>query len=127
MLILLGLFSGIAMLLTIAGISGTMVYLLSERRREIGFRLALGATDSAIIRTAAVRQLIYVAVGLCGGVAIAATLSQLGGAALFGLSGTYWSFYALAPAIVLVVGVAANYFTAKRMLRSSVYDVLRQQ
>src|SRR5262249_59290006 len=48
-LVLLGLFAGIALLLTAAGIWGTMAYLLSQRRPEIGLRLALGATHQAIV------------------------------------------------------------------------------
>ena len=127
MLILLGLFAAIALLLTAAGIYGTMVYLLSQRRREIGIRLALGAPDSALLRDAVVRQMKYVAVGLACGVGLSVAAARFASASVFSSSGSDPAAYAAAPLVVLAVGIAANYYPVKRTLRSAPYDVLRQQ
>ena len=127
MLVLLGLFAGIAVLLTAAGVYGTMVYLLSQQRREIGIRLALGATNSVILRAFAVRQLMYVGAGLAIGIVAAATVTRFGSADLFGPGASDLLSYAPAPLAVLAVGAAATYFPARRLLRAGVYDALRHQ
>ena len=76
-LILLGLFAAIALLLTAAGIWGTMAYLLSQRRREIGLRLALGATEGMLVRDAVARAMKLVTAGLIAGVALSLGLVRL--------------------------------------------------
>jgi predicted permease len=126
MLILLSFFAVIAMLLTAAGIWGTMAYLLSQRRREIGIRLALGATDRELVRSAVARAMKLVAVGLTAGVIAAVVLVRVTSTTLFGVNpGDPWTYVAVA-ALLAVVAWMANYYPARRITRSTPYTVLRQ-
>jgi putative ABC transport system permease protein len=126
-LILLGLFAGIALLLTAAGIWGTMAYLLSQRRREIGVRLALGATDGVLVRDAVLRAMKPVTAGLVAGVALSLAATSLTSKTLFGVSPTDPLTYAVVAGLLAAVAWMANYYPARRITRSAPYAVLRQE
>ena len=126
-LILLGLFAAIALLLTAAGIWGTMAYLLSQRRREIGLRLALGATEGVLVRDAVARAMKLVTAGLIAGVALSLGLVRLTSTTLFGVSPTDPSTYVGVAALLAAVAWLANYYPARRITRSTPYAVLRQE
>jgi ABC-type antimicrobial peptide transport system permease subunit len=110
-LILLGLFAAIALLLTAAGIWGTMAYLLSQRRREIGLRLALGATEGVLVRDAVARAMKLVTAGLIAGVALSLGLARLTSTTLFGVSPTDPRRTSAWPHSLAAVAWMANYCT----------------
>jgi predicted lysophospholipase L1 biosynthesis ABC-type transport system permease subunit len=126
-LILLGLFAGVALSQTAAGIWGTMAYLLSQRRREIGIRLALGATDGVLIRHAVGGAMKVVAAGIAAGVALSILIVRLTAASFFGVSPTDPLTYAAVPLILGAVAWLSNYYPARRIMRSTPYRVLRQE
>ena len=126
-LMLLGAFAAAALLLTAAGIWSTMAYLLSARRHEIGIRMALGATDGAIVHDAVTRAMRWVAVGLAAGAAVALVLIRVTSAKVFGVSPADPVTFSVVAGLVAVVAWMANYFPARRIARAVPYTVLRQE
>jgi ABC-type antimicrobial peptide transport system permease subunit len=104
-----------------------MAYLLSQRRKEIGIRLALGATDRELVRSAVVSAMKLVAAGLVTGVIASVILVRVTSTTLFGVNPGDPMTY-VAVAVVLVVSAwLANYYPARRITRSTPYTVLRQE
>jgi putative ABC transport system permease protein len=127
LLLLLGVFAGIALVLTAAGIWGTMAYLLSQRRREIGLRLALGASEEVLVRDAVVRAMKLVTAGLVVGVVISLALVRISSKTLYGVSPTDPMTYAAVAVLLAAVAWVANYYPARRITRSTPYTILRQE
>jgi predicted permease len=74
---LVALFAAFALLLAVAGLSGTASYLVEQRRREIGVRMALGATPASVARQVLREAALWTAAGACGGIAMASAASKL--------------------------------------------------
>jgi putative ABC transport system permease protein len=85
-LVLLGLFAGTALLLAVVGLYGALSYVVTQRQREIGVRVALGAGVADIRRLVMAQGLRPVAVGVAVGVVAAAAVGRVLGAMLFGVS-----------------------------------------
>ncbi len=86
--ILLGLFAGLALLITLAGIIGVLSLSVSQRTNEIGIRMALGASPGRISRMVMGQGLFLVLVGLALGIAGSLALSRLMSTLLFGIEPT---------------------------------------
>jgi predicted lysophospholipase L1 biosynthesis ABC-type transport system permease subunit len=113
-LALLAAASGIALLLGIVGIYGVITYIVAQRTREIGVRMALGATAGRV-RGMVVRQgLGLAAVGVAIGLFAAVALSSLIGSLLFGVSATDPFTYAAVAGALLTVATAASWLPARR-------------
>lgn len=98
---LMGSFAGIALLLTATGLYGLLSYAVLRRTREIGVRLALGATRARIIRRVVLRALMLVGIGLAlGSVGAAAVASLLQSVLVAPPSGGPWR-------VALVIGIIA--------------------
>jgi len=121
---LMGIFAVTALLLAVIGIYGVMSYLVAQRTREFGIRLALGAKPSAITAGVLRQAAPFIAAGLLIGTAAAAGASQWMEALLFGVSAASPS--AFAP-ILLLAGVAllACAAPALRASRVDPVDALR--
>lgn len=106
-LLLLSTFAGVALLQTAAGLYGLMAYVVAQRTREIGVRMALGATRRTVIgmiaRQAGIWTLAGMAIGLLGASALARYVSAL----LFGISAADPVIYAVVCAMLLLVAGAA--------------------
>ena len=106
--------AGVALLLGLVGIYGVISYFVSQRTREIGVRMALGAS-AATVRAMVVRQgMILVALGVGIGLMAARALSSVMGSLLFGVSGTDPVTYASVAAALAVVALAASWIPATR-------------
>lgn len=88
MTVLLGVFASLALLLAAIGTYGVLSYLVTERRQEIGIRMALGADRNRILRLVLSRGLILCGVGLIVGLAAALGLSRVLSALLFNVAPT---------------------------------------
>ena len=121
------MFAGLAIVLTAAGIWGTMAYLLSQRRREMGIRLALGATNSRLVRGVVSRAMTPVLIGLVCGVGLAVALSRVISTTLFAVSLTDPATYIVVAILLGAVAWLANYYPAVRITRAAPYAVLREE
>ena len=104
-LTLLGTASGIALLLGLVGIYGVISYIVSQRTREIGVRMALGANARGVRRMVLRHGLLLSLVGVALGLAASAGLSRLMGSLLFGVSATDPMTYGLVA--LALIGVAS--------------------
>jgi len=125
LMVLIGIFAGIAVLLGLVGVYGILAYLVGQRRQEIAVRLALGATRSEIVRLVASRGVVLGSVGVTLGLAASVALSRVLQGTLFGVSALDPLTYVLAPALLLVVVVAASSLPAWQGTRVPAISALR--
>jgi len=104
---LMAAFAFAALALAITGIYAVVIYGVSQRAREIGIRLALGATRGRIIRLVVVDGVRSVAVGVAAGVAMAAGLTRLLSTMLFGVAATDAATYGQVATVVFAASVLA--------------------
>jgi putative ABC transport system permease protein len=121
---LMGAFAAIALSLAVIGIYGVMSYLVAQRTREIGVRLALGAAGGDILRLVVGNGARLIAVGIVGGVAAAFVLKRLVSTLLFGVTALD-AAAAVAVAVLASVALAACYVPALRATRVSPMTALR--
>jgi ABC-type antimicrobial peptide transport system permease subunit len=111
---LLGLFGLLALVLAAVGIYSVMSYSVSQRQREIGIRMALGARRQDVLRMMFARGMGVVAAGLAVGLVISFSLARLAANLLVGISPWDATSFAGAAAVLAVVAVAANFFPTRR-------------
>jgi len=116
---LVALFAALALLLAVAGLSGTASYLVAQRTREIGVRMALGATPALIARHILAEAAVWSAVGTCGGIALAAASAKVIRSQLVGVAAadrTAWS------AAIVILAVALGAAVARPAIRAARTD-----
>jgi ABC-type antimicrobial peptide transport system permease subunit len=113
-MLLLGLFAGLALVLAAIGIHGVLSYAVSQRRREIGIRMALGARSSDLVALVVRQGVTLAAVGLAAGLAGAFVLTGFLSTQLFGVTPTDPATFATVAAVLFVVALAATVAPAHR-------------
>jgi predicted permease len=104
---LLGLFGGLALVLAIIGIYGVTAYSISQRTRELGLRMALGAESGTVLRMVLMEAARLAALGIVIGLAAAVVMTRLMGSLLYGVSTTDpITFAAVALGLILTVLIA---------------------
>jgi putative ABC transport system permease protein len=111
---LLSIFALLAVLLATAGVYSVMASQVAQRRREIGIRLALGATPREVKRMVVTRGLRPVAVGCVLGLLAANALMRLAQEILFGVTPGHPRAYAVASALLCLTALIACYLPARR-------------
>src|SRR5690242_10970740 len=114
---LLGAFAGLALLLAAIGTYGVLSYMVTERRREIGIRVALGATRSRVLTQIMKQGLQVTALGITIGLAGALAVNRLIASLLFGLHPTDTVTIALVIAMITAVAVIASLLPSWRASR----------
>jgi len=122
---LLAVFAGIALVLAVAGIYGTVSYAVAQRNAEIGIRVALGATSGEILRLVLVDALKPVAGGLVVGLLAALMLTRALERLVFGVSTTDPLTFMALPALLAVVAFVASLLPALRATRVDPLNALR--
>ncbi len=116
-LMLLGVFASIALLLSAVGVYGVMSYGVSQRQREIGIRMALGARRADIGRMVLSHSTRVAMVGVGAGLAVAATATQLLDSMLFNVGARDPLTFIAVPIVLFVVALAATLIPARRAAR----------
>jgi predicted permease len=122
---LIGIASGVALVLGLVGIYGVISYVVAQRSPEIGVRLALGARPGDVARMILRQGGVVAALGLGVGLVVAAAGSRLIDSLLFGVSPTDVRTYALVTAVLLVVSLLACWLPARRAARMDPLVALR--
>ena len=113
-MLLLGAFAFVALVLAAIGIFGVMSYTVSQRTREIGIRMALGARGGSVVSMVVGQAMLLAIAGLALGLVAAAALSQTMATLLFDLSPTDPITFGTVAAVLAVVAFLASYLPARR-------------
>ncbi len=124
---LIGLFASIATALAAVGIFGVMGYAVSQRTREIGIRLALGALRSDVVKLILRDALLLIAVGVAAGLVVAANLTRYISSQLWEIQATDPATFAVVSAILIAVALCACVVPARRAMRVDPTVALRQE
>ena len=124
---LLGAFAGLALLLAAIGTYGALSYMVTERRREIGIRVALGATRSHVLTQIMKQGLQITALGVAIGLAGALAVNQMIASLLFGVQPKDTVTIAFVIAAITAVAVVASWLPAWRASRLDPNVVLRDE
>jgi len=123
--ILVSAFGLLATVLAMVGLYGVMSYTVSRRTRELGVRLALGATKGGVVRMVLGRGLRTTLVGIGAGVVLSWAFTRLLSGFLYGVSTMDPLVFTLASAALLTIGLVASYRPARTAARVDPIEVLR--
>jgi putative ABC transport system permease protein len=126
-LLLIGIFSGLALVLAMIGIYGVMAYEVEQRTHEIGIRMALGANRGGIASLIAKQSLPVALLGIVAGLAAAAALARLMRGMLYQLDPVDPATFAGVAALVLMVAALAALIPARRAMRVDPMIALRHE
>ena len=127
MMLLLGLFAALALALAAVGVHGVLAYLVAQRTREIGVRMALGATADAVTQLIVRQGLRLVVVGLAAGFALAMALGRSLSGLLFGVTPTDLPTLVAVVVVLGCVAAASVWLPARRAVRIDPLVALRQE
>jgi putative ABC transport system permease protein len=126
-MMLLSLFSGIALVLASIGIYGVMSYSVTQRSRELGVRIALGADRGAVLRLVLRQGMILALLGIGIGLGAALVLTRLIESQLYGVAATDPATFALVAAVLATTALLANLIPAVRAMRMDPAVILREE
>jgi putative ABC transport system permease protein len=121
----LGVVAGLALLLGTIGLYGVLSYVVAERTREIGVRMALGATASGVRRMVVSQGARVVVVGVVIGIAVAFAATRLLGTLLYGVKPVDPIVFAAMSVMMIAIGVLASYVPARRASSVNPIESLR--
>jgi putative ABC transport system permease protein len=121
----LGVVSALALILGAVGLYGVLSYVVAERTREIGVRMALGATAAAVRRLVVSQGAKVVLVGVILGVGVAFLSTRLLGRLLYNVEAVDPIVFAIMSLMMLGVGMLASYMPARRASRVDPIESLR--
>ncbi|HXM44491.1 MAG TPA: ABC transporter permease [Bryobacteraceae bacterium] len=126
-LILLGLFSGLALVLASIGIYGVISYSVAQRAREIGIRMALGAQPGDVLRLVLAQGGKISLAGIAIGSAASAGLTWLMAKLLYSVSAVDPATFTAVAFVLAVIAMVASYIPARRALRVDPLVTLRNE
>ena len=126
-LVVLGIAAGVTLLLGLVGIYGVIAYIVSQRRREVGIRMALGAPGADVQRMFVTRGLVLAGIGLTVGLVSAAALMRLLSSLLFGVNPFDPLTYGAVVAGLGLVALIATWLPARQATRIDPMSALRAE
>jgi putative ABC transport system permease protein len=126
-MLLLSVFSGLALVLASVGIYGLMSYSVAQRSRELGVRIALGAARSDVLRLVLRQGMRLALIGIGVGVGAAFALTRVIASQLYGVKATDPATFATVALLLAVTALAANLVPAVRATRVDPAVVLRDE
>ncbi|HKW64291.1 MAG TPA: ABC transporter permease [Candidatus Acidoferrum sp.] len=126
-MLLLACFAGLALVLAAVGIYSVLSYTVRRRVREIGIRMALGASNQDVVRMILADGLKPILVGVVLGLAAALALSRVVASLIYGVRATDPLTFAAVAALLLLVGVFATILPAYRATRIEPVRILREE
>jgi putative ABC transport system permease protein len=124
---LLGVFAGVALVIAVLGVFGVLSYIVTQRTRELGIRIALGAAPRQLRRMVVARGLGLVLTGIGFGLAGAALLTRFMASLLFGVTATDPVTFIGVAALLATAAVVASYLPARRATRVDPLVALRSE
>jgi predicted permease len=126
-LVMLAIAGGMALVLGIVGIYGVIAYAVSQRTREIGIRIALGARPGSLLGMYVRHGLMLAGIGAVLGLAAASGLTRLMSSLLFGVKALDPLTYAVVSAVLIAAAMLASYLPARRAMRIDPVEALRAE
>jgi hypothetical protein len=117
----------IALILALAGVYGVMAYSVSQRRQELGIRMALGAQNSDVVRMIMRQGTTLAVIGIVVGLGLAFAMAKGVSFFLFGVSAFEPVTYGGMAAALLIAGIVATYFPARRATKIDPVEALRAE
>ncbi len=124
-MVLLGLFAALALALATLGIYGVMAYQVAQGTREIGIRMALGATPYGVLTLILKQGMLLALVGIVAGVVVARAVTHIMQSLLFGVTATDLATFSAIPVALAGVAALAIFFPARRAARVDPMTSLR--
>jgi predicted permease len=122
-----GVFGGLALLITAVGLYGLLSYLVEQRTREIGIRMALGADRAAVVSMVMQQTLVLLGAGVAIGVGLTLWTNRLLNGFLYGVSASDPWTIGLAPLGLVACGLAAALLPARRAASVNPVEALRAE
>ena len=126
-LVMLSIAASAALVLGLVGIYGVIAYTVSQRTREIGIRLVLGAQQAEVKRIFVRSGLALVGVGILAGLTAAVALTQAMASVLFGVDPLDPVTFAAVPLVLLTAALVASYVPARRVAAISPVEALKAE
>jgi putative ABC transport system permease protein len=119
-------FAGGALLLASIGIYGLLAYMVGQRSREIGLRLALGAQRADILRLVLGKGVVLAGLGIVTGVIFSASTASTMASLLYGVRPHDPAVFLIVPLLLLAVAALASYLPARRATKVNPIVALRE-
>jgi putative ABC transport system permease protein len=124
---LLAVFAGLSLVLAVIGIYGVMAYSVSQRTRELGIRMALGAGRNDVVRLVVLQGLRLTITGVIIGLAVSLAVTRLVSTLLFNVSPTDLVTFIAVPTLLALAALGASYLPARRATRIDPMIALRYE
>jgi ABC-type antimicrobial peptide transport system permease subunit len=119
-------FAGLALLLAFIGIYGLLAYMVGQRSREIGLRMALGAGRADILKLILQKGIVLAGVGVIAGVILSASTASTMASLLYGVRPRDPAVFLIVPLLLFAVAVVASYLPARRATKVDPMIALRE-
>lgn len=124
---LLSIFGLLALALAALGLYGVMAYAVSQRTRELGIRISIGAGRGEVLKLILGLAVMLAAIGITGGLVTALAVTRFAANLLYGISPADPLTFTSIPVMLLAVALAAGYFPARRATRIDPMIALRSE